>query len=271
MTKLAGLGAVVLLGIILIIKMLVLGRAVNSNNAPPPHNPGPNYGPIRPLDSKGTKLDPMDAADPVRGTPQRDPISIAPKPGPDTDRGYDPNFLNTAALQAWFGQDKELAATCDRTLKHLKDTTNAALAEKAAKICSLRPLDEKTHESALVLAQRAVELGKGNAFEANFQMALGMAEYRSGNYANADAALLAAFQIGKGNYYVSWTSAFYRAMSLFQQGKEVEARKLAAEAISKMKPLPLNERYPLSGKSNADDLILWMAYKEAKELLKLMR
>ncbi len=38
-----------------------------------------------------------------------------------------------------------------------------------------------------------------------------------------------------------------------------------------MKPLPLNERNPLSGNANADDLILWMTYKETKELLKLTR
>jgi hypothetical protein len=38
-----------------------------------------------------------------------------------------------------------------------------------------------------------------------------------------------------------------------------------------MKPLPADERNPLVGTNNADDLILWMAYKEAKELLKLTR
>ena len=55
------------------------------------------------------------------------------------------------------------------------------------------------------------------------------------------------------------TAKFYRAMSLFRQGQEAEARQLFAEAEAKMKPLP--------GGADHDDLILWLAYKEAKALL----
>jgi hypothetical protein len=111
-----------------------------------------------------------------------------------------------------------------------------------------------------------VELGKGHGSLVYFQMALGMAEYRCGHYAAADAALLAASQLGAQNYYVSGTTAFYRAMSLFKQGKEAEARKLASEAAARMKPLPADEKNPLTGDANADDLILWMAFKEANAL-----
>jgi serine/threonine protein kinase len=103
------------------------------------------------------------------------------------------------------------------------------------------------------------------------QMDLGMAEYRSGHFAEADAALLAAAKIGHNNYHVAGTSALYRAMSLFRQGKEYEARQLALEAASKMRPLPKDEKNPLAGISIDDDwnddLILWMAYKEAKALI----
>jgi hypothetical protein len=102
-------------------------------------------------------------------------------------------------------------------------------------------------------------------------MALGMAEYRCGHYAAADAALLAASRLGEQNYYVSGTTAFYRAMSLFRQGKDAEARKLASEAVAKMKPLPTDEKNPLTGDANADDLFLWMAFKEANALLGLTR
>jgi hypothetical protein len=34
-----------------------------------------------------------------------------------------------------------------------------------------------------------------------------------------------------------------------------------------MKPLPADEQNPLAGNSNVDDLILWLAYKEAKALI----
>src|SRR5262249_46226465 len=69
-----------------------------------------------------------------------------------------PPLLQTAALQAWFGQDRELAATCARALRVVKYTKDPTTAERTAKICSLRPSDARTHEAALVLARRAVEL-----------------------------------------------------------------------------------------------------------------
>jgi WD40 repeat protein len=179
--------------------------------------------------------------------------------------------LTSAAKQAWLGQQKEYSATCDRVLELAKDAKDPTDADRAAKICSLRASDAKTHEAALDLARRAVELGKGHQLMGYFQMALGMAEYRCGHYAEADGALRDAARLGGQDYYVSVTTAFYRAMSLFKQGKEAEARKLASEAIPKMKPLPADEKNPLTGDDNADDLILWMAFKEASTLLGLTR
>jgi len=44
---------------------------------------------------------------------------------------------------------------------------------------------------------------------------------------------------------VAEIAAFYRAMSLFQQGKKDDARKLATAAAAKMKPLPKDEQNPL--------------------------
>src|SRR5262249_37896837 len=118
-------------------------------------------------------------------------------------------------------------------------------------------------EEVLALARKAVQLGQDHRYLPWFQMALGMAEYRSGHFAEADAALLAAANSG----HVAGTSALYRAMSLFRQGKENEARQLAIVAISRMKPLPKDEKNPLAGNANHDDLILWLAYKEAKALI----
>ena len=178
------------------------------------------------------------------------------------------SFWESAMSPLVAGQDKELAATCARALKVGKDTKDPATAERVAKICSLRPADDPTHAAALVLARRAVELGKGHRYLVYFQMALGMAEYRSGHYAAADAALLAAARLGTNTYTVSVTTAFYRAMSRFRQGQEAEARQLASEAAVKMNPLPADAKNPLGGQDSADDLILWLAFKEAKALMK---
>ena len=120
-------------------------------------------------------------------------------------------------------------------------------------------------EAALAVGRAAVKLGQGGDWNL---MALGMAEYRSGNDAAADLALLAASEAGPNNPWVPGISAFYRAMSLFRQGKKDEARKLATEAAAKMKPLPEDENNPLAGDASHDDLILWLAYKEAMAMIK---
>ena len=83
-----------------------------------------------------------------------------------------------------------------------------------------------------------------------------------------DAALIEAAKGAQSFPPVAGTAAFYRAMSLFRQGKENEARKLATEAAAKMKPLPKDEKNPLAAGASADDLTLWLAYQEAKGLLR---
>jgi hypothetical protein len=186
-------------------------------------------------------------------------------------------LLKLAALQAWFGQDQELAATCRRGLAWAKNTTVPGAADCVAKACCILPgTDRAQQEEVLALARKAVEFGKNSQGLPWFQMALGMAEYRSGHFAAADAALLAAAKSGRKDYYVDYyvagTSALYRAMSLFRQGKENEARQLALAAAAKVRPLPKDETNPLPGMAIRsgwwnDDLILWLAYKEAKALI----
>ena len=116
----------------------------------------------------------------------------------------------------------------------------------------------------MALGREAVKIGRGEEWNL---LALGMAEYRSGNDAAAEEALLAAGKAGKDNPHVTGISAFYRAMGLFRQGKPDEARDLASAAAAKMKPLPGDENNPLAGHATHDDLILWLAYKEAKAMI----
>jgi hypothetical protein len=184
--------------------------------------------------------------------------------------------MKLAALEAWLEQDKELAATCRWRLAWAKNTTNPETAGGVAKACCILPWSDQTQqEEVLALARTAVQLGKDSEGFPWHQMALGMAEYRSGHFPEADAALLAAAKSGHNSYYLAGTSALYRAMSLFRQGKENEARQLALEAASKMRPLPKDEQNSLAGISIGpdwdgvwfDDLIFWLAYKEAKALI----
>jgi WD40 repeat protein/serine/threonine protein kinase len=174
--------------------------------------------------------------------------------------------LRVAGLQAWFGQYKELADTCGRALESAKGTSDPVKWDQLARICCLdATLDASGQQAALALARKALPLAEGNLRRT---LTLGMAEYRSGHFAQADAALSAAAEGAKNNPSVAGTATFYRAMSLFRQGKEDEARKLATEAAAKMKPLPKDEKNPLAVGASLDDLLLWLAYKEAKKLIK---
>jgi hypothetical protein len=177
-------------------------------------------------------------------------------------------YLAVGAQQAWLGQEQEWAATCERGLSLARDTKSVYTLSRVAKLCSLRPSNDNTCRAALVLARRAVELGKGDHYlmQAWFQMTLGLAEYRSGHFVEANATLLAAIEAGKDEPRIAGTSAFYRALSLFRQGKPDEARQLATQAAAKMKPLPKDAKNLLA--SWHDDLLLWMAYREAKDMIK---
>jgi WD40 repeat protein/tetratricopeptide (TPR) repeat protein len=172
--------------------------------------------------------------------------------------------LKVATLQAWFGQDKEFAATRKRILAFAKDTDNESTAERAARACSILPSADKAElEAVLTVARAGVQARKTE----RTLLALGMAEYRSGDYAAADTTLLAAAEAGKDIDWLTGLSAFYRAMSLFRLGKRDEARAVAAAAAAKMKPLPKDESNPLTNGANRDHLILWLACKEAKALI----
>jgi hypothetical protein len=93
------------------------------------------------------------------------------------------------------------------------------------------PSTEKAQlDAELALARSAVQLGKDSQNLPRFQITLGLAEFRSGHFAEADDALIAATTGERNLLLVGGPSAYFRAMILFRQGKPDEARKLATEA-----------------------------------------
>jgi hypothetical protein len=176
------------------------------------------------------------------------------------------SLMSQAAQEAWSGREKEYAETCQRALELGKSSNDPLALERVAKACLLRSDEDAERVAAsLVLARKAVQLGQWHRSLPCFEMALGMAEFRSGHAAQADAALIAAMKSERPNSPIWETSAFYRAMNLFREGQRDEAHKLATKAVSKMKPLPGDQ----GSSYNHDDLIVWMTYKEARQLLKL--
>jgi hypothetical protein len=176
--------------------------------------------------------------------------------------------LKLAALRAWFGQDQELDEMCGRALESAKGTSDPTTALAVARMCCLRPMPDKARQEAvLALAKKAVELDEKNPF---CRLALGSAEFRCGHFAEADAALLAA-PIGRDGIIfgvIAEPAFFFRAVIRFREDKPEEARKLALEGAGMTRaPLPKDEKNPLAGHASNEDLIRWLAHKEAKALI----
>ena len=95
-----------------------------------------------------------------------------------------------------------------------------------------------------------------------------MAEYRSGNDAAADEALLAAAKAGPTNRFATGTAAFYRAMSLFRQGKARRGPQAGDRGRGEDEAAAHGREQPAGRRCHHDDLILWLAYKEAKAMIK---
>jgi tetratricopeptide (TPR) repeat protein len=183
--------------------------------------------------------------------------------------------IGVAALQAWFGKNDEHEATSQRMLQWAKQATQPEDFDRVAKLTCLRPVaDASQREAALALARKAVELGQEHQWLAYFNMALGMAEYRSGHYQEAEHALLAAArraasEPSAARPRIEGISGFYRAMSLFQQRRQPEALALFTATKAQMKPFPVDDQNPLANGASHDDLILWLACKEANALLQI--
>ncbi len=228
----------------------------------------------------------------VAQKPKRDPKTPAVKPVLDltaleTDAKarraeLDPNNPGTLALpenltrgylavgadHAWFGREKEWSEMCARALELAKGTKDPSTADRVAKACCILPTTEKARlGSILALARAGVEHGKGHQYLAYYQMALGMAEYRSGLFAEAEKTQAAAHAAGKQNSQIDGTASCFRAMALFRLGQVDDARKLLAEAEQRMRPRPGRPGAPLEPNTNPDDVIMWLAYNEAKALL----
>ena len=180
--------------------------------------------------------------------------------------------LLVAALQVWFGRNEDHAVFCRRILERDHATDSADVATVVARTCLLRPMtDIPLLDKALTLTRRSVALGQGSKHLCWYHLTHGMAEYRRGNYKAADEAMLAAErQCAVKDAWrpevVAGTAQAFRAMSLFQQGDRDGARKLLATVEAEMAPPPADDRQPLAGDADHDDLVLWLAWREAKAL-----
>ena len=128
---------------------------------------------------------------------------------------------------------------CGRALEMAKGTKDPSTADRVAKVCCILLTGDKERlDSILALARAGVEYGKGHRFFPYYQLALGLAEYRCGLFADADKTLAAAHASGKQHSQIDGTASCFRAMALFRLGQVDDARNLLAEAEKRMRPPP---------------------------------
>ena len=179
-------------------------------------------------------------------------------------------WLTLAAWQAWFGSEPDYESCRERMVQMAVGTDAALTAEAAAKAYCLRPATNALMlVKALDLAQLGVKLRKGTPWLPWYQLSLGLAEYRNGQFADAEQTLALADQTAGKYQDIPVTARLFRAMSLFQLGRAGEARQLFSQAEAQMPPFPQDPGKPvIQGKTVSHDVMIgWLAYKEAKSLL----
>ncbi|MES2475960.1 MAG: protein kinase [Verrucomicrobiota bacterium] len=185
--------------------------------------------------------------------------------------------LRVAAIQAWFGENSGHAEFASKLMDKADASGLDDSIERAAKAASLSSTGDATLLSRALAMAREAARTEGNAYQRPwYQQTLGMVEYRAGN----DEAALAAFaQAEQASVKDDWEPAlrrfirvpcgFYRAMILWRQGKLDEARThfAAAEREMDVPPEKAAELLPLD--VTQDQLVCWLAHREAKAMMQL--
>ncbi|HTB83611.1 MAG TPA: tetratricopeptide repeat protein [Candidatus Sulfotelmatobacter sp.] len=178
--------------------------------------------------------------------------------------------VSLAAWQVWFGKTNDFEIMRTSYLRSVSDGDTAYRDEAVSKAYSLVPSsDSEMLAKAVGLARQGVELREGTPGRSWYYLSLGMIEYRSGQYTNAEQDLATAAQTAGKYLDVLPTAGFFRAMCLFRENRVEEARQLFTETTSQMPAPPKNQWRPvLSGKAATHDIVIaWLAWREAKGLL----
>ncbi len=186
-----------------------------------------------------------------------------------TQRAKADASVDLPALLAWFGQTNEFEAICRSFNDRALSTRSVGTAERAAKACSLLPgRSPVLLEQALSLSRYAVDQGKDHPHRYWFLIALGMAEYRAGNFEAAEKALALADDLSpkNGGEHPKATARLYRAMCLGRMGDTNAALLAFNSAAPRRLPTPEDELAPLEH-GDGNDLVVWLALREAGAIL----
>jgi tetratricopeptide (TPR) repeat protein len=178
--------------------------------------------------------------------------------------------LSMAVLQIWYEENDDYEATRHNVMLSARADAEASVAEIIAKTYCLEPsTNTSLLQKALDLAQRGVNLRTNTPWLSWQQLSLGMAQYRLGQYTDAENTLALAEQDAGKFTDVPPTARFYRAMCLYSENRVDEAHQLFSQTESQMTPYPRDPDKPVIGNKPAsyDVIITWLAYREARTLL----
>ena len=174
-----------------------------------------------------------------------------------------------ARLYVWYGQPGKHFEVSRRNLLSI-DKGDGAAAERFVKALLCVPSqDKELLEFARRLMRETIANSTDNSRPYNFASS-GIAEYRAGNFREADRLLTVAIQhFPQSNGF--WLklvaySRLYRCMARFHQGMVAEARADFELSRATVGRIPSREECtfePYFG----DRILIWMAYEEASRLL----
>ncbi len=173
-----------------------------------------------------------------------------------------------AIWQVWTGQTGDYEAMRRQWVQQTEGGEDPGVVERASKSFLLRPsTDSELTSRALKLATKSAERYMTDPW---MLTTLGFAQYRNGLFAEGERNLLTAQRMAGPTHFDTVTVArMVRVMCLVRLGRLDESRRLFREAEAAMLPMSTDESRPFSGKRLAfpDELIGWLAYKEARALL----
>jgi serine/threonine protein kinase len=175
-------------------------------------------------------------------------------------------LLDIATREAWFAPEGEFGALVRRILDQAPRLGDPAEMERASRALSLRPnSDPAVAATSLELARRVAKAGTNAVPVRNSWFTLGLAELRSGHPDTAEPLLGAVVAGGSLSSTTVNAAAHYQAVALAALGRPEQARQVFDAATTAMPPGPQDPRHPLKGELPTQQLLPWLASREARQ------
>ena len=172
-----------------------------------------------------------------------------------------------AGALAWIGRNNEHEAFCRRVLAQAATNQSAVDLERAAKAYLVRPgADPDLLDQAIVMAEKAWDLGQGSSNHSWFEMSLGLAQYRKGDLEATLETLAQVSPTSESN--VQGPCLLLQAMALHRLGRLEEARKQFKAAEPFMMPAPEKGELVVPVMRDSNDTFFWLLHAEAEALIK---